>query len=82
MALGKPIVAFNLDETRWTAQNAAIYVTPGDIKEFGRAITMLADNPEKRSVMGRYGRKRFLGSLSWEHQEENLLCAYRLALRS
>lgn len=79
MAIGKPVVAFDLDETRWTARDAAYYVKPGDIRAFGQAITELADDPEKRRVMGEYGRERFLDILSWEHQENNLLLAYDMA---
>lgn len=81
MAIGKPIVAFDLAETRWTAEDAAIYVEPGDIQEFGRAIANLADQPEKRSRMGEFGLKRILDILSWEHQEKNFLQAYEKLTR-
>ena len=81
MALGKPVVAYDLDETRWTAEDAAIYVKPGDIHGFVRAIATLADQPEQRSKMGAIGRERFLNLLSWEHQEKALLHAYEVALQ-
>ncbi len=34
MALGKPIVSFDLKETRTSAADAAVYVTPNDEAEF------------------------------------------------
>lgn len=78
MAMGKPIVAFDLKETRFTAQGAALYVTPGDIEGFGRAILDLLDDPARRLEMGMIGRNRIRQSLSWEHQKEALLNAYAI----
>ncbi len=80
MAMGKPIVAYDLQETRFTAQEAASYVPAGNAQEFGRAIVTLLDNPDQRRRMGEFARQRFLSCLSWEHQQQNLLEAYRLAL--
>jgi len=78
MAIGKPIVAFDLAETRYTAQEAAYYVAPGDIRGFGRAILELLDDPERRR-MGESGRQRILDQLGWEHQKLHLFRAYALA---
>lgn len=80
MAIGIPVVAYDLDETRWTAEGAAVYVEPGDIKEYGRAIVRLADQPDQRLKMGEIGRNRIVNLLSWEHQEANLLQAYEKVL--
>jgi glycosyltransferase involved in cell wall biosynthesis len=80
MAMGKPIVATDLQESRYTAQEAAIYVAPGDTQEFGQAIVTLLDDPERRRLMGEFGRQRFLNFLSWEHQKHNLFQAYAAAL--
>ena len=79
MAIGKPIVAFDLKETRYTAQNAACYVPPGDIQGFGRAIINLLDDPIRRQQMGNIGRQRILDCLGWEHQKQHLFRAYALA---
>jgi glycosyltransferase involved in cell wall biosynthesis len=38
MALGKPVVSFDLKETRISAADAAVYATPNDEAEFARAI--------------------------------------------
>lgn len=80
MAMGKPIVAYDLPETRFTAQEAAIYVPPGDTKEYGQALAALMDNPAQRQHMGTFGRERILSDLSWEHQKQNLFQAYAAAL--
>ena len=80
MAVGKPIVTFDLPETRITAQKAACYIPSGDTAGFGHAICRLLDDPDLRTVMGEFGRQRFLSCLSWEHQQENLLYAYNMAL--
>jgi glycosyltransferase involved in cell wall biosynthesis len=80
MAMGKPIVAFDLAETRYTADEAATYVEPGNIRGFGQAILALLDDPERRKHMGEIGRQRILCLLGWEHQQQNLFRAYEMAL--
>src|SRR5512143_3395958 len=66
MAIGKPVVAYDLCETRYTAQESAIYATPGNVEEFAQAIVTLLADPERRRHMGECGRQRFLNYLSWE----------------
>ncbi len=80
MAMGKPVVAYDLVESRYTAQESAVYVRPGDIQGFGRAIVALLDDSERRQRMGALGRQRFLNHLSWEDQQGELLRAYTTAL--
>lgn len=80
MALGKPIVAYELPETKYTAQEAAIYVKYDDTQAFGRALLTLLDDPHRRQCMGELGRKRILECLCWEHQQDELFRAYAIAL--
>jgi glycosyltransferase involved in cell wall biosynthesis len=80
MALGKPIVAFDLPEHRVSAQQAAVYVRPNDELEFARAIAALMDDPPRRRAMGRCGRRRVETTLAWVHSCEQLLTAYRRVL--
>jgi glycosyltransferase involved in cell wall biosynthesis len=80
MSLSKPIVGFDLKETRYSAQDAAVYVTPNDEKEFARAIVTLMDDPRKRETMGAFGRKRIADELAWHHVSKNLLLAYESIL--
>jgi glycosyltransferase involved in cell wall biosynthesis len=76
MALGKPIVSFDLKETRYTAQKAAIYVTPNNEREFAEAIVRLMNDPAERTRRGEFGRKRIVNELDWNHVSKNLLFAY------
>jgi glycosyltransferase involved in cell wall biosynthesis len=77
MALGKPIVAFDLPEHRVTAQGAAVYARPNEELDFARQIATLMDDPERRRQMGAFGRQRVENELGWQHQQQHLLAAYR-----
>jgi glycosyltransferase involved in cell wall biosynthesis len=76
MAFGRPIVAFNLKENRFSAAEAAVYATPNDVREFASLIAMLLDDESTRGEMGRIGRQRVEDELSWEHSRPRLLAAY------
>jgi glycosyltransferase involved in cell wall biosynthesis len=76
MTLGKPIVTFDLKETRFSARDSAIYVEPNNEKEFAKAIVKLMDDPGLRIKLGEYGRKRILNELNWDIVGKNLLSAY------
>jgi glycosyltransferase involved in cell wall biosynthesis len=76
MALGKPVVAFDLQEVRDTAREAAVYVRSNDPSDFGNRIIGLLDSPQDRKEMGEQGIKRFNEVLAWEHQLVSLLEAY------
>lgn len=77
MALGKPIVAFDLPEHRVTAGESALYARPNDVQDFALKIKELLDNPAIRFRMGEAGRERVEKELSWKCQERLLLSAYR-----
>lgn len=76
MALGKPIVAFDLPEHRVTAQEAALYAKANDELDFARKIETLMDNPAQRQKMSKFGRERVDAVLAWPHQAKALLNAY------
>jgi glycosyltransferase involved in cell wall biosynthesis len=78
MAMGKPIVSYELVEARVSAGDAAIYVSPNDTEAFARGISDLLDDPARRRVMGEAGRLR-IGDLSWAKSEPHLLAAYERA---
>ena len=80
MAYGKPIVAFDLKETRFSAGDAAIYVRPNEEAEFAKTIAQLMGQPELRSKMGTYGRRRVDEELQWNKVGRNLLGAYEMLL--
>jgi glycosyltransferase involved in cell wall biosynthesis len=80
MSLGKPIVAFDLPEHRFTAKSAAVYATPNDERAFARALAQLMDDPNRRMALGAYGRGRIQTQLAWEYSIPNLLSVYREVL--
>jgi glycosyltransferase involved in cell wall biosynthesis len=77
MAMGKPIVAFDLAETRFSAGDAALYSPPNCVEDFAENIATLLDNEDLRLRMGACGRKYIEESLSWEQDKQNLLLAYK-----
>ncbi len=76
MALGKPIVQFDLTEGKYSAKEASVYANPNDAVDMGKKIVELLDNPKKRQEMSAYGRKRIVEELSWEHTSKALLAGY------
>jgi glycosyltransferase involved in cell wall biosynthesis len=76
MALGKPIVQFDVKEGKYSAQAASLYAAANDSVDFGEKILELVDNPELRERMGQFGRRRLHDALAWHHQEPILLKAY------
>jgi glycosyltransferase involved in cell wall biosynthesis len=76
MALGKPIVQFDLTEGRFSAQNASFYAKSNDEVDFATKIVELLDNPRLRENMGRFGRARVENELQWPHESPKLLAAY------
>jgi glycosyltransferase involved in cell wall biosynthesis len=66
MAYELPVVAFDLIETRVSAEDAAVYVEPNVIEQYAAAIDELLDDPERRAQMGKFGRVRVENVLAWE----------------
>ncbi len=82
MALGKPIVQFDLTEGRFSAGEASLYARPNDVADFAVKLCELLDDPERRATMGAIGRQRVEGGLAWHHQVPQLLRAYETAMKS
>jgi glycosyltransferase involved in cell wall biosynthesis len=80
MALGKPIVQFDLTEGRFSAAGASLYARPNDTRDFADKLCELLDDAELREKMGKAGRARVEADLAWHHQVPRLLAAYALAL--
>ena len=80
MAVEKPIVTFDLKETRYSAQDAALYVPPNDEHAFAQALVTLMDDPEMRRQMGKRGRERIERDLHWGIVKRNLIDAYAFCL--
>jgi glycosyltransferase involved in cell wall biosynthesis len=76
MAFELPVVAFDLKETRVSAENAARYVPDGDIAAYARAIVGLLDDEPRRLAMGAIGRARIEGAYGWPFQRTAYLRVY------
>jgi glycosyltransferase involved in cell wall biosynthesis len=76
MALGKPIVQFDLTEGRVSAQDASLYARRNDPIDMARKLVSLLDDAELRRRMGDAGLERVKTVLAWEHEAPRLLAAY------
>jgi glycosyltransferase involved in cell wall biosynthesis len=80
MAFGLPVLAFDLRETRASAEDAGAYATPNDIEEMARLLVDLIDDEPRRKAMGDTGRRRIEDKLAWRHQEPHYLSVYNRLL--
>ena len=76
MALGKPIVQFDLTEGRVSAQDASLYVRRNDPIDMAHKLVALLDDAQARRRMGAAGLERVKTELAWEHEAPRLLAAY------
>ncbi|WP_046727083.1 glycosyltransferase family 4 protein [Streptomyces humi] len=81
MAMGRPIVSFDLKEARVSAGEAAVYAPADDEAEFAGLVALLMDDPDRRARMGKIGQERVSGPLSWQNSQAALLAAYTAACR-
>ena len=80
MAMSRPIVSYDLAESRFGAGDAAVFAASGDHAGFARLSPRSSTTPDRRAAMGAAGRERVERVLAWEHQERSLLAAYSRAL--
>lgn len=80
MALGKPIVQFDVTEGRFSAQDASAYAVPNDARSFSQELKEVLIDKSRAMRMGEYGRRRFAEDLCWEQQIPRLVNAYRTAI--
>ncbi len=76
MAMGLPVVAFDLAETRISADEAALYAKPNDCADFAYQLECLLSCADLRCSLGARGRKRVEELLNSEHSSKTLLAAY------
>ncbi len=76
MAIGKPIVQFDMAEGRLLAQEASRYARENDPVDFGNQILELLDSAEIRNIMSDFGQQRIRKELSWHREQRKLLSAY------
>jgi glycosyltransferase involved in cell wall biosynthesis len=78
MALGRPMVAFDLRETRYSAAEGALYATPNEVADLAAQVDRLLEDPALRESMGAYNRARFQEGFAWEYSAVELVRAYEL----
>jgi glycosyltransferase involved in cell wall biosynthesis len=76
MACQRPIVSFDLLETRRSAGDAAIYVEKDDNIMFARALLDLLDDQPRREAMGKVGLDRSTQLVGLDRSRTALLEAY------
>jgi len=76
MALGKPVVQFDLTEGRVSAGEASWYARPNDVADLAQKMVALLGDENQRIRMGAIGRERVERELSWQHEAPRLLAAY------
>jgi glycosyltransferase involved in cell wall biosynthesis len=76
MALGKPIVQYDLTEGRVSAQEASLYAERNSPQDLARKLVTLLDDEDMRNRMGEIGLERVRTQLSWDHEAPRLLAAY------
>ncbi|MGH3272990.1 MAG: glycosyltransferase family 4 protein [Streptosporangiaceae bacterium] len=77
MAFELPVLAFDLRETRVSAADAGVYVTPNDVAEYATALVALMDDEPRRARLGKLGRIRVEQHLAWHYQQAAYLDVYR-----
>lgn len=70
MAYALPSVSYDLEETRVSAGDTALFVPSGDTKAFADAVERLVDDPGLRARMGLAARRRVVEELDWSPQSK------------
>jgi len=82
MALGKPLVQFDLTEGRVSAGDASWYARPNDVADLAQKLVALLNDAPLRATMGALGRERIEHVLAWQHEAPRLLAAYEHLLKN
>ncbi|MFD7158620.1 glycosyltransferase family 4 protein [Kribbella sp. GL6] len=75
MALGLPVVCFDLQESRAIIEGAGRFAAPGDVAQLTDAVVELLDDPAMSKQLGEAGRRRITEELAWERQVPAYLSA-------
>lgn len=77
LAMGLPVVSFDLPESIVTAGDAALYAADGDEFELAKNIAQIIDDPDLRARLSAAAEQRNSGPLSLETARSELLATYR-----
>ena len=81
MAVGKPIVQFDVTEGRFSAKEASLYAKANDPVDFAEKITDLLADPDRRARMGAFGRSRVETQMAWTYEVPKLIAAYQNSVK-
>jgi glycosyltransferase involved in cell wall biosynthesis len=81
MQLGRPIVQFDLAESRRLVGDAGVYASGNSPDSLAEGIVSLLSDRDLANRIGAAGRERF-SQYEWPAQESSLFDAYRRALRT
>lgn len=65
MLFGLPTLAFDLDETRVSAGDSALYLDREDAPTYAAGVVEMLEDADRRRRMGALGRERIARELSW-----------------
>ena len=80
MAMSRPMVSFDLKESRVSAGEAALYAPANDEAAFAAQIQCLLEDEALRVSMGELGRARVEDQLNWGRSRDALVGFYRRLL--
>lgn len=80
MAMARPVVSYDLRESRLSAGDAAMYADADEPESFAGCIDELLSDSDLRARMGEAGRRRVENELSWDYSARELRAAYARAL--
>jgi glycosyltransferase involved in cell wall biosynthesis len=76
MAMGRPVVAFDLRETRDLMGDAGVVAKGGDAAALAETLEALLDDDHRRAAMAAAATRIFAERLGWERSEPPLLEVY------
>lgn len=82
IALGKPVIQFDLTEGHFSAGHSFFYADKNNAQDAAEIILEVLDQPELAREMGEYGRQRMEKDLAREYEAPRLLAAYNLLFGS
>lgn len=82
MALGRPIVAFDLSETAELVRDAGAIVKSASASAFAAEIERLLDDPQRLAAMSTAALRIFRAELGWERSVPSLLSVYDRVLEA
>lgn len=82
LAMGLPVVASDIGDVRDMILGAGVPVPCNNIDEMARQVVWILNHKQVQEAMSAAGVRRAKDIYNWSHHTDNLLDAYRYAIRS